>query len=93
MKKTTPRQSVTLREWKAQNPKQTAPHYSGRITFDSPILTYLSQCAEVGEAPELFISLWVNGDDGTASLGVAVPIEWVSPANRLKREEFSEWVR
>lgn len=88
----TPRQLINLKQWRASNPKSTDPTFSGRLVFDRQLLHYITQCLDAEEAPEFFVSLWVNENDGKAALGLAVPVEWISHANRSRREDFPEWM-
>jgi len=85
------RQLIPMKSWNAKARKQTDPHYSSRVVLRFGIARYVHECLENDEEPELFISLWVDDEKGTASLGLAVPYDYVSPKNRVKREEFEQW--
>jgi hypothetical protein len=85
------RQLVHLKSWNSKLQKPTDPHYSSRVTLQLPISRYIDECLENEENPELFLSLWIDETKGIASLGLAVPYEYVSPRNRASLGDFEEW--
>ena len=85
------RQLIPMRSWNAKSQKPTDPHYSARVVLKLPIARYVSECLENDEEPEFFLSLWVDEEKGTASLGLAIPYEYVSLRNRVTLEEFDQW--
>lgn len=85
------RQLVSLKSWNAKAQKPTDPHFGGRVSLKFQIARYVSECLENGDEPEFFLSLWVDEEKGTASLGLAIPYEYVSPRNRVSLEDFEQW--
>ena len=90
-KKPKNRQAINLKSFRAKSIKKpTDPHYTGSTTLSPHLASYIQNCVENNEDPELFISLWVHESNGSAALGIAIPTSYIPPSNRMTLEDFEE---